>query len=141
VRVINCTICDNHTPAEAGGIYIRGRLDMRNTLIANNHSGTAECYISGTGGYQGRGQIGQNENNWVSDGSCDATFSGDPQLGPLADNGGPTWTHPLLPESEAVDAVPAIACSLPTDQRGLPRPTQATAAAARCDIGAYERQP
>jgi hypothetical protein len=140
VRVINCTICDNRTPREAG-VYIRGRLDMQNTLIANNHSGTTECYISGSGGYQGRGQIGLNENNWVSDGSCGAAFSGDPRLGPLADNGGPTWTHALLPTSPAIDAVPASAYHLPIDQRGLPRPAQADADTAWCDIGAYERQP
>jgi hypothetical protein len=141
VRVINCTICNNHTPAEAGGIYIRGRLDMRNTLIANNRSGTAECYVSGAGGYQGRGQIGLNESNWVSDGSCDAAFGGDPRLEPLANNGGPTWTHALLAESQAIDAIPASACSLPTDQRRSGQPALATAAKARCDVGAYERQP
>ncbi len=49
----------------------------------------------------------------------------DPLLGPLADNGGPTLTHALLPGSPAIDAgVTALAVSadgtpLEHDQRGL----------------------
>jgi hypothetical protein len=80
--------------------------------------------------------------NLVEDGSCitDATsFSGDPLLGDLADNGGPTQTHALLTGSPAIDAGPPtdgdpIACPPPdTDQRGVSRP-QGSA----CDIGAFE---
>jgi len=65
------------------------------------------------------------------------------QLGPLADNGGLTQTHGLLPGSPAIDAgnpaspsgvAPACASA---DQRGLPR----GGAAGRCDIGAFEVQP
>ena len=46
----------------------------------------------------------------------------DPRLGPLADNGGPTLTHALLPASPAIDAginsqAPA---GLSIDQRGVP---------------------
>jgi hypothetical protein len=56
----------------------------------------------------------------------------DPRLGPLQNNGGPTWTHALLPGSPAIDAAGA-ADATPTDQRGIPRP-QGLAS----DIGAYE---
>jgi hypothetical protein len=56
----------------------------------------------------------------------------DPSLGPLADNGGPTWTHALLNSSPAVDAGDS-AHAPTTDQRGFPR-VVGTAA----DIGAYE---
>ena len=55
----------------------------------------------------------------------------DALLGPLADNGGPTQTHALLPGSPAIDA--AGDDCLAEDQRGISRP-QGTA----CDIGAYE---
>jgi hypothetical protein len=55
-------------------------------------------------------------------------------LGPLADNGGPTETHALLPESLGVDAV-TEGCPT-TDQRGVSRPL-----GARCDVGAYEIDP
>ena len=63
-------------------------------------------------------------------------------LGPLADNGGSTMTHALLPGSVAIDHVPASMCldekgePLATDQRGEPRP-----AGPACDVGAFEVQP
>ena len=73
----------------------------------------------------------------------------DPQLGPLADNGGPTLpngSHPLTraltPGSAAIDAGQA-ACTdaqgnpLTTDQRGAQRPFPT---GGRCDMGAYEAQ-
>ena len=56
-----------------------------------------------------------------------------PDLGPLADNGGPTFTHALLAGSPAIDTA-SDDCPPPiTDQRGVTRP-QGPA----CDIGAYE---
>ncbi len=73
--------------------------------------------------------------------SCGFTAAGsqsnvDPLLGPLQNDGGSTWTHPLVAGSPAIDAG---ACTdlqgdpVTTDQRGIARP-QGT----RCDIGAYE---
>ena len=57
-------------------------------------------------------------------------------LGPLADNGGPTLTHNLLTGSAALDAGDAAFAGDPTtDQRGLPRVSNA-----RIDIGAVEVQ-
>ena len=56
-----------------------------------------------------------------------------PQLGPLADNGGPTNTHALLDGSSALDAGTSTDAPA-TDQRGISRP-QGIA----FDIGAYER--
>jgi hypothetical protein len=64
-------------------------------------------------------------------------------LGPLADNGGPTQTHSLrlMPESAAIDAIPEEQCldsngnPLVADQRGQPRPETG---GARCDVGAFE---
>lgn len=59
---------------------------------------------------------------------------GDPALAPLADNGGPTWTHLLLPESPALDGGdPAIEDAPETDQRGSAR-----IAREAIDIGAVE---
>jgi hypothetical protein len=43
------------------------------------------------------------------------------RLGPLADNGGPTPTHALLPGSPAIDAGDDVDCP-PADQRGVARP-------------------
>jgi CSLREA domain-containing protein len=62
----------------------------------------------------------------------------DPLLGPLADNGGPTKTHALLPGSPAIDAgVPALASAPEFDQRGYPF---ARIFGSAIDIGAYEAQ-
>jgi hypothetical protein len=36
-------------------------------------------------------------------------------LGPLQDNGGPTWTHGLLPGSPAIDAIPVADCTYDDD--------------------------
>ncbi len=60
-----------------------------------------------------------------------------PLLAPLANNGGPTLTRALQPGSPALDAVPALNCSvtgLTVDQRGEPRPF----GGGLCDAGAYE---
>lgn len=58
--------------------------------------------------------------------------STDPQLGSLADNGGPTQTMALSVGSPAIDAGTNTGCPT-TDQRGRSRP-----AGAACDLGAYE---
>jgi len=64
------------------------------------------------------------------------TLGGDPLLAPLADNGGPTLTHALLPGSPAIDAGSNLA-GLATDQRGDGYGRVFGAAA---DIGAFESQ-
>ena len=51
----------------------------------------------------------------------------------LADNGGPTKTHALVPGSPAFDLIPPGSCTVTADQRGEPRPQ-----GAGCDAGAYE---
>jgi hypothetical protein len=60
------------------------------------------------------------------------TISGDPRLGPLRDNGGPTQTLELLPGSSAIDTG-SNAFGIRFDQRGVPR-VEGIAA----DIGAFE---
>jgi hypothetical protein len=63
-----------------------------------------------------------------------------PQLQPLADNGGPTQTHALPATSPALDAGEDDGCPA-TDQRGVTRPQDGDQdGSATCDIGAYEYQ-
>ncbi|MBI3148134.1 MAG: right-handed parallel beta-helix repeat-containing protein [Betaproteobacteria bacterium] len=69
-------------------------------------------------------------NSRIEDGSCGQPASADPQLGPLANNGGLTLT--LLPAAGS-PLIDAGAACLATDQRGIVRP-QGPA----CDIGAVE---
>ncbi len=119
-----CTFSGNTAGLGGGGIYNLGTLTLTNSIIANNAGG--DIY----GGYT------DNAFNIVEDGVGITHFlsrSGDPLLGPLADNGGPTLTHALLPGSPAANAGNCAAFTLFTDQRGITRPNGPS-----CDIGAYE---
>jgi hypothetical protein len=66
--------------------------------------------------------------SWFDDATCapglDDTVDpgGDPQLGPLADNGGPTPTRLPAATSPLGALVPVVSCLLATDQRGVARP-------------------
>jgi hypothetical protein len=64
----------------------------------------------------------------------------DPMLGPLADNGGPTLTHALVPGSPAINAGnnALIPAGVSTDQRGIGFPR---ISGSRVDIGAVESAP
>jgi hypothetical protein len=62
----------------------------------------------------------------------------DPMLGPLQDNGGPTWTHALLSGSLAIDhGDPNFTPPPDYDQRGAGYPRIVNS---RIDIGAFEVQ-
>ena len=73
------------------------------------------------------------------DAGSDNIINDNPQLAPLADNGGRTKTHVLLPGSPAIDAGDPDFESPPLfDQRGAPFPRVVNG---RIDVGAYEFQP
>ena len=124
----NVTMSDN-TAADGGGIFYdggSGPATAKNTIIANNPSG-GDC----------SGPVVSLGNNLDSDNSCGLVSAGDlpntnPLLGPLQNNGGPTFTHALLPGSPAIDAGDNSSCSA-ADQRGILRPQGPV-----CDIGAFE---
>lgn len=72
---------------------------------------------------------------------CDSGFESDPLLLPLADYGGATLTHALMPASPAVDSVVGLGCVVPTDQRTVARPIDGNGdGVAVCDFGAVEYQ-
>lgn len=114
------------------------------TIIANNSSYWGTSCLIDDGKYGG--SITDRGYNLEDDAgaSCGFTTSNhdivgqDPQLGPLATNGGPTQTMALLSGSPAIDYIPTFSslCST-TDQRGDNRPDSSETS---CDIGAYEYQ-
>ncbi|MFZ0546552.1 MAG: choice-of-anchor Q domain-containing protein [Candidatus Promineifilaceae bacterium] len=130
--VVNTTIANNTADTGPGFSQGSGSLTLRNSIIAGN-GGSGDC--SGvTGAYA-------DDTNLDSDGSCgDAVQSANINLGPLQDNGGPTFTHALLFGSDALDAGDSVICAAAPvnglDQRGMVRPQ-----GAGCDIGAYEAAP
>ena len=130
----NVTVTGNTAPTAGGGVRLRtgpGSITFLNTIVANNTSGgDADCDGNFT-------KIFSNGNNLSSDGTCDFTSPGDlentdPLLGPLQDNGGPTFTHDLLVGSPAIEGGTNTGCPA-TDQRGTVRP-----GGVLCDIGAIE---
>ncbi len=120
----------------AGGMTLSvGSVEVSHTLMADNLDGDGSpSDISG-----GFGSLGYNlvetTNGYALFGATIGNQTGvDPQLEPLADNGGPTPTqaYPLTsPARNAGD--PAIIAAPSFDQRGFPRISEGL-----IDIGAYE---
>lgn len=128
LNLIHSTISDNSSPF-GGGVWVSGGLaESAYSIIADNPSG-GDCAGSG---------ISSHGYNLDSDGTCGFTNPDDlpntnPHLGPLADNGGETFTHALLTGSPAIDHIHLEECVLSTDQRDVARPQ-----GDKCDVGAYE---
>jgi hypothetical protein len=121
--VISYTTITNNVSATSSAVFSApDTIEIINSIIANNPGG--DCSYPATSPVSGP--------NLDSDGSCDNfTITDDPQLGPLANNGGPTQTHAISASSPAKNAA-AGTCPA-ADQRGDPRPHGAA-----CDLGAYE---
>ena len=133
-NLTNVTLSNNAAPSGAG-LENTHDATLASVIVANNPA-TANC--SGTGTLTSSGH------NLDSGMSCGFSGAGDlvnidPQLGPLQDNGGPTFTQALLAGSPAIDAG-ASDCPPPAaDQRGGVRPVDGNGdGTAVCDIGAYE---
>jgi hypothetical protein len=130
--VVSCTLSNNEAGEEGGGIHIApgSRLRLENSIVAGNSAATAGPDLRGAIETQAA------VNLVASTAGIDGGFAGivaSPQLGPLSNNGGPTWTLLPLPGSPAIDG--AGTTVLIVDQRGLPR-----LAGTAVDIGAVEVQ-
>ena len=128
------TVALNSAGADGGGLAISvvtsTSVSVDNTIVGGNTAGGSgnDCF----------GQFNTNGFLLVEDRGDDCVFFGgtgnsifgqDPELGPLADNGGPTLTHALGEDSPAVDAGQS---AFAVDQRGEPREDN------QDDLGAFE---
>lgn len=149
VNLQSVTVANNEAGVAGSSVGIgggvrnnSGTVNFRNTILGDNidhpsSPGTDAPDCSGT-------LVSQGYNLVENTAGCTFTINNDktgidPQLGPLADNGGPTQTQALLPGSPAIDmANPAPpgsggdACEK-IDQRYVHRPQGPI-----CDIGAFE---
>jgi predicted outer membrane repeat protein len=131
LTVDSSTIVGN-SAGNGGGIHSvgAGSRELKNTIVYGNTASTGPD-ISGPVTSNGHNLIGTTAGATITPQGTDI-IGQDPLLGPLANNGGPTQTHALLPGSPALDAGDT---TLTTDQRGEPRPFGLAD-----DIGAYESQ-
>jgi polymorphic membrane protein len=140
ISVTNSTFSGNQTSPGNGGAIATdiGVSFANNSIFANNLGGN--CAGLGDSGY-----------NISDDNTCgfsgtslnnSTTLNLDP-LG-LQNNGGPTQTIALEPNSQAVDFIPIAGCTslvptpVTTDQRNFPRPDSGNLNF--CDAGAFELQ-
>ncbi len=156
LQMTNTTIAENEaTGSNGGGVWLGNAVTgtMKNVTIASNRS-TAAGQIAG--GIFGDGVtlvntlIANNTamytptcNDQRTDGSGNLQYPGgslcttsptiaDPQLGPLADNGGDSET--MLPAITSPARAIGTGCP-PTDQLGNPRPEPCTAGAVEATLG------
>jgi hypothetical protein len=139
ITLVYTTVTDN-TGTQGANLQLNsksGVLTSFGSVVANPH-GSTNCHQASTvsHGY-----------NFSDDASCgftntaqgDHQTAGNPALGGLANNGGPTPTRAPNAASPLIDAIPSAACqadgaaAITTDQRGITRPQQG-----RCDIGSVE---
>jgi hypothetical protein len=139
LTINNCTMSGNQANSVGGGISNAGSnatLEIGNTIL--NASTQGANIVNGQGG-----TITSRGYNLSSDNAAGfLTGAGDqintnPILGPLQDNGGPTFTHDLLAGSPALNAGDPNFTPPPfDDQRGYAR-----VFSGRIDIGSLEVQP
>lgn len=153
--MFNVTVTNNRANSDNSGVGFGGGItnvsgstvNFQNSIIAGN----TNVVVTSGGNFLNfddcSGTISSLTNNIVQNansGNCTVTGPvtiADPNLGPLQDNGGLTFTHALLNGSPATDAGNSSGCTddvgafITTDQRGLHRPE-----GGRCDEGAFEVQ-
>ena len=154
ILLVNSTVAVNSASEVGGGISFRNdeffqaeRLRLHNSIVTGNTDNGTAPDVEAVGVVVNDQFV---ENSLIGDttGSGITATSGTGNilnqvalLGPLADNGGPTLTHALLPGSPAIDAgsnalaVDENGNSLSVDQRGEARIESSTV-----DIGAFESE-
>jgi hypothetical protein len=126
INVSNSTISNNSGSTGGGGIWNiqpdQGIVQVKSSIIAQNAGGD----VGGVFSSQGFNLVGNTDGGFGFTAPTDQTGTGvlplDPKLDPngLQDNGGPTLTIALLPDSPAIDqgTSDSLIGNLTTDQRG-----------------------
>jgi hypothetical protein len=141
LTIESSTITGNTAGNAGGAIYNEYATTIRNTILAGNTSGDDSDLAYGEDpanvAFSLIGHLAQP----INDGGHNI-FGQDPQLGGLANNGGPTQTQLPAATSPVIDQGNAF--GLNSDQRGVLRPIDFPAipnAGDGSDIGAVELQP
>jgi hypothetical protein len=138
ITIASSTIAFNTATIDdgTGGLAVYNPSTLQSTIVANNTGfDVAQQCLSPPCGLSIDGA-----NDLIATANLPVpadTLSGDPELQPLANNGGVTETHALPTTSVAIDhgnAVGSGGGALSVDQRGYPRDIGAAP-----DIGAFER--
>ena len=161
LTVSNSTLSGNTTQLHGGGIFNGGQSTISNSTLSGNSGMTAGAIVNRLGTLDiestilNSGELGPNISNdsgtvtshgynlSSDDGGGVLNGPGDqintnPVLGPLQNNGGPTFTHELLPGSPAIDAGDPNFTPPPFfDQRGQGFPRVVNG---RIDKGSFEVQ-
>jgi hypothetical protein len=135
LHIQSSTVAFNSAQSGAA-IYVTASVVADSSIIAKNTvsiAGPADLYVRGAGStLTGSHNLIVSSNLGLS-----GTLTSDPRLAPLANHGGPTRTHALLPLSPAINVGNNIPGSL-FDQRGSGFSREVPVGSP--DIGAYERQ-
>ncbi|TXT21850.1 MAG: Cadherin domain-containing protein, partial [Planctomycetota bacterium] len=173
LTLTSSTISQNTSNGSGGGILNDGTLSIEGSTITGNHSDNDDNGNTGggifndagafplhnsivAGNFRGSGTTTADDINgnvaanysFIGDATGASIAgannrSGDPLLGPLTNNGGPTQTHALLEDSPAIDAGDPLVAGLPAnDQRGVPfaRVVEFSENGPVVDMGAFEFQ-
>jgi hypothetical protein len=136
VTLVYATVVGN-SAADSANVGSEAGLVAFGSVVALRQGGGPNCTIPGS--------TTSNGFNFSDDASCgftgtgDRQNAGDPGLGALVNNGGPTQTRLPQTGSLLIDAIPVASCQadgasgITTDQRGVERPQ-----GPGCDIGAVE---
>jgi hypothetical protein len=120
-------------------IHNEGFVTINNTVLKVGPLGHSIVNVIGVGNVKSLGyNLSSDDGGGYLTGPGDQ-INTDPLIGPLQDNGGPTFTHSLLPGSPAIDTGDPNFTPPPLyDQRGAPFVRVFNG---RIDIGSFEVQP
>jgi len=138
LKLDHVTVTENAAPTGAN-IATNNYTFIARSIVSQSMGGGTNCAPIPGATLSSPPAITNTGFSWFDDSTCEAGSNdivdsgGDPQLGPLADNGGPTPTRLPAISSPVVGLVPITDCPLAGDQRETPRPSGLA-----CEAGAVE---